>query len=58
LATGGRYDTLSMTLNEELRKEIPATGFSVKVARLIKALRNKNIVLQNKDKLDLYVVQL
>ena len=58
LATWGRYDTLSMTLNEELRKEIPATGFSVKVARLIKALRNKNVVLQNKDKLDLYIVQL
>lgn len=58
LATGGRYDTLSTTLNKELRKEVPATGFSVKVARLIKALRNKNIVLKNKDKLDLYIVQL
>jgi len=58
LATGGRYDTLSTTLNEELRKEIPATGFSVKVARIIKALRNNNIILKNKDKLDLYIVQL
>ncbi len=58
LARWWRYDTLSTTINKELRKEIPATGFSVKVARLIKALRNKNIVLQNKDKLDLYIVQL
>ncbi|MDQ7008854.1 MAG: ATP phosphoribosyltransferase regulatory subunit [Candidatus Gracilibacteria bacterium] len=58
LATGGRYDTLSMKLNPELKKEIPATGFSVKVARLIKALRKQNIILQNKDKLDLYIVQL
>ena len=58
LARGWRYDTLSTTLDEELRKEVPATGFSVKVARLIKALKNRNIVLKNKDKLDLYVVQL
>jgi len=58
LARGWRYDTLSMALDDELKKEIPATGFSVKVARLIKALRNNNIILENKDKLDLYVVQL
>jgi len=58
LARGWRYDTLSTTLDKELRKEVPATGFSVKVARLIKALKNRNIVLKNKDKLDLYVVQL
>ncbi len=58
LARGGRYDTLSTILDPEIRKEVPATGFSVKVARLIKALQNKNIVLQNKDKLDLYIVQL
>ena len=58
LATGWRYDSLSTKINESLRKEIPATTFSVKVARLIKALKNKNIVLRNKDKLDLYIVQL
>ena len=58
LACGWRYDNLSTDLDTSLRKEIPATGFSVKVARLIKALRNKNIVLKDKDKLDLYIVQL
>ena len=58
LASGWRYDNLSKDLDEELRNEIPATGFSVKVARLIKALRNNNIVLKDRDKLDLYIVQL
>jgi len=58
LACWGRYDNLSTDLNKELRKEVPATGFSVKVARLIKALRNNNIVLKNKDELDVYIVQL
>jgi histidyl-tRNA synthetase len=58
LACGGRYDNLSTDINTELRKEIPATGFSVKVARLIKALRKNNIILKDKDKLDLYIVQL
>lgn len=58
LASWGRYDDLSIDLDETLRKNIPATGFSVKVARVIKALRKNNIFLQDKDKLDLYIVQL
>jgi histidyl-tRNA synthetase len=58
LASGGRYDDLSISLDENLRKNIPATGFSVKVARMIKALRKNNIFLEDKDKLDLYIVQL
>ena len=58
LSSWGRYDNLSIDIDKTLRKNIPATGFSVKIARIIKALRKKNIILRDKDKLNLYIVQL
>lgn len=58
LAHGWRYDTLSMDIDETLRKEIPATGFDTNVERLINLLKKSGISIRNKDQLDLFFVQL
>ncbi|MCD5380671.1 ATP phosphoribosyltransferase regulatory subunit [Candidatus Gracilibacteria bacterium] len=58
LAHGGRYDTLSMDIDDELRKEVPATGFDTNVERLINLLKKSGISIRNKDQLDLFFVQL
>ncbi len=51
-----RYNTLSLSLWND--KEIPASNFSVDVFKLIDLLKQKDIKIRNKDKLDLYFVQL
>ncbi len=58
LAHGWRYDTLSMDIDDELRKEVPATGFDTNVERLINLLKKSGISIRNKDQLDLFFVQL
>lgn len=56
IALGGRYDGLSQRL--EHNSVIPASGFTVRVDQLISSLKAKNISIKNKDKIDLYFVQL
>ncbi len=58
LASGGRYDTLSMEINENIRKEIPATGFVTNIGGVISLLKKTWISIRNKDELDLFFVQL
>ena len=58
LAHGWRYDTLSMDIDDELRKEIPGTGFDTNVEKLINLLKKSGISLKDKDQLDLFFVQL
>ncbi|USN58386.1 MAG: ATP phosphoribosyltransferase regulatory subunit [Candidatus Peribacteria bacterium] len=56
ISWGGRYNKLANRMG--IQKEIPAVGFSSKVDTLIKMLRDKDIQIRNKDKIDLYFVQL
>jgi len=58
LASGWRYDTLSVDINEELRKEVPATGFHTNVETLISLLKKTGISIRDKDQLNLFFVQL
>lgn len=53
---GGRYDGLSKKLGHE--EEIPAVGFAFGMERLAQSLYEKGILLRDKDKIDLYFIQL
>ena len=56
IAIWGRYDALSLKLwHDEL---IPASWFTVRADQLIVSLKEKKIAIKNKDKIDLYFVQL
>lgn len=56
IASGWRYDGLSMKLwHDDI---IPASWFTVRVDGLIASLKANDIALKNKDKIDLYFVQL
>ncbi len=52
----GRYDALAETLWSP--KPYGAAGFSVDIMHVIDLLKEKNIAIKNKDKIDLYFVQL
>lgn len=53
---GSRYNTLSKNIGEP--KEIPATWFYVDTSIIIDLLIENNIKIKNKDKIDLFFVQL
>ncbi|MDP5039028.1 MAG: histidine--tRNA ligase, partial [Candidatus Gracilibacteria bacterium] len=53
---GGRYDMLSKKIGHT--EEIPAVGFAFGMERLAEAIMDKGIELKNKDKIDLYFIQL
>jgi len=53
---GWRYDILSKKI--WYKDEIPAVWFAFGMERLAEALISKNIKLRNKDKIDLYFIQL
>lgn len=56
IAIGGRYNSLAKSLwNPD---DIPATWFVVRVETLIRILQDQNIKIRNKDKIDIYFVQL
>lgn len=52
----GRYDMLSKKLWHS--EEIPAVWFAFGMERLVDALKDKGIQIKNKDKIDLYFIQL
>ncbi|MDD3145409.1 MAG: His/Gly/Thr/Pro-type tRNA ligase C-terminal domain-containing protein [Candidatus Gracilibacteria bacterium] len=56
IANGARYNALSKNIGEA--KEIPATGFMVDTNILISLLLENHIKLKNKDRIDLFFVQL
>jgi histidyl-tRNA synthetase len=56
IVVGGRYDSLAKSLWSP--DDIPATGFAVRVEFLIELLQKLDIKIRNKDKIDLYFVQL
>lgn len=56
ISTWYRYNNLSTLIWDY--KEVPASWFSVDVWKLIDLLKLRNISIKNKDKLDLYFVQL
>ncbi len=56
IAEWSRYNTLSQNLDTP--KEIPATGFYAHTEVIIDMLREENVRIRNKDKIDLYFVQL
>lgn len=56
VASGWRYDKLATELWSA--KPYSAAGFSVDAGRLIENLKSENIAIKNKDKIDLYFVQL
>lgn len=56
VASGGRYDALASNLGAI--KPFGAAGFSLDVMYMIDSLREKNIVIKDKDRIDLYFVQL
>jgi len=51
-----RYDSLSKKIGHS--EEIPAVWFAMWMERLTRALIDKNIQIKNKDKIDLYFMQL
>lgn len=53
---GGRYDSLSKSI--WYKDEIPAVWFAMWAERLIQALIDKWIQIRNKDRIDLYFIQL
>lgn len=53
---GGRYDGLAKTIGQD--KDIPACGFWLWADRIINAMQDKWVKLINKDKIDLYIIQL
>jgi histidyl-tRNA synthetase len=56
IAKWHRHNKLSSDLWEV--KEIPASWFSVNVQLVMNIMKNNNIKLKNKDKIDLFIVQL
>lgn len=56
VASWGRYDALARKLGSP--KDYGAAGFSLDVGYMIDTLKSKNITIKNKDKIDLYFVQL
>lgn len=56
IALGARHNALSTSLGTP--KEVPATGFFTNPYIIINMLKEKNTKLKNKDKIDLYFVQL
>lgn len=56
LSSGFRYNALSKKMWTQ--KDVPATGFYTNVDTLIQILKEKNIKIRNKDRIDLYFVQL
>jgi len=56
IVIGWRYDSIGKKMGYE--KEIPASGFFLWVDKLIFFLKQKDIQIKNKDKIDLYFVQL
>lgn len=56
LVIGWRYDSLAKKMGAS--DDIPATWFSVRVEPLIEVLQQQWIKIRNKDKIDLYFVQL
>lgn len=56
LVVGGRYDMMAEKMGYE--QEIPASGFTVRIERIIKILKENNINIKSKDRIDLYFVQL
>lgn len=53
---GGRYDWLSKKIGHE--EDIPGVGFAFGMERLAQSLYEKWILLRDKDKIDLYFIQL
>lgn len=53
---GGRYDWLSKKIGHE--EDIPWVGFAFGMERLALSLYEKGILLRDKDKIDLYFIQL
>jgi len=53
---GGRYDGLAEAMGHP--KPIPACGMGIGAERIIEAIMDKWIKIKNKDKIDLYFVQL
>lgn len=53
---GWRYDALSAKIGH--KKEIPAVWFAMWMERLVQALKDKEIKIKDKDKIDLYFIQL
>ncbi len=53
---GGRYDGLSQKIGYE--ESIPWVGFAFGMERLAQSLYEKGIILRDKDKIDLYFIQL
>lgn len=51
-----RYDLLSKNL--EHTSDVPGSGFTVRVEQLIATLQAKDITIKDKDRIDLYFVQL
>ena len=56
LGTGWRYDTLAGKLGSP--KEYGASGFNIDIMHVVDMLKSNNIVIKNKDTIDLYFVQL
>ncbi len=56
ITKGYRYNSIAKNLWES--KEIPATWFSTDTGILINMLKDNNIKIKNKDKIDLFIVQL
>jgi len=56
LSFGFRYNDLSKIM--WTKKDVPATGFYINIYKIINILKSKNINILNKDKIDLYFVQL
>lgn len=56
IVMGGRYDSIGKKMGYE--EDISASGFFLWVDKLIAFLKEKDIQIKNKDKIDLYFVQL
>jgi histidyl-tRNA synthetase len=56
LCRGGRYDGVARKLWYD--KDYGATGFMIDIFHVVDSLRKKDIKIKNKDRIDLYFVQL
>lgn len=56
LVVGGRYDTMAQKMGYE--EDIPASGFTLRVERIMAILKENDISIKSKDRIDLYFVQL